>query len=57
MKYIIEIDGVKSTRYKYNIWSTFQNEDGSVSQDIREFETDSIEEFTLFLSKLRTPQN
>ena len=52
MKYIIVIDGVESTRYKYNVWSVFEYDDGSVSQDTRIFESDDATEFVKFVSCL-----
>lgn len=53
MKYIIVIDGALSTRYKYNVWSCFEYEDGSVSQDTRIFESDKKDQFLDFLSNLK----
>jgi hypothetical protein len=58
MKYIVEIDGVHSTRYIYNVWSVHQHcVDGltgvaSISQDIRIFESDNRGEFINFMSQL-----
>ena len=53
MQYIIEIDGEISTKYIYNVWSVFEYEDGTVSQDCRLCATDKVEEFTAFLAQLK----
>lgn len=45
MKYIFEIDGVESTRYKYNIWTAVEYDDGTVGKDSRTFATDDPQEF------------
>lgn len=52
MKYIIVIDGVKSTRYIYNVYSVFEYADRSVSEDTRIFESDNKDEFDKFISSL-----
>jgi hypothetical protein len=52
MKYIIEIDGVESTKYKYNIWSVVEYEDNAVSKDIRVFESDSLSHFLDFMKEI-----
>lgn len=52
MKYIIVIDGIKSTKYTYNVWSTIIFEDGAVAQDTRIFESDKEEDFINFISDL-----
>ena len=52
MKYIVVIDGVASTRHKYNVWSVFEYEDGTMSQDTRIFESDILEEFLAYMSAL-----
>lgn len=52
MKYIIDIDGKSSTKYKYTVWSVFEYCDGSVSKDSRILFTDDEEEFIEFITKL-----
>ena len=44
-KFIIVVDGKESTKYTYNLWETFQYEDGTVSEDCRVAESDCLEEF------------
>lgn len=56
MKYIIEIDGINSTRYTYNVWSVFEDDDGSISQDERVFASDNRDEFINFISYLPDEQ-
>ena len=55
MKYIVDIDGVESTRHTYNVWSVLEYDDGSVAKDTRIFETDDHEKFITFMSKLQQP--
>jgi hypothetical protein len=52
MKYVINIDN-QSSRYTYNVWSVFEYEDGSLSQDCREFASDDKDEFIKFISELK----
>jgi hypothetical protein len=52
MKYIIEIDGVESTKYKYNIWSVVEYEDNAVLKDIRVFESDNLSHFLDFMKEI-----
>lgn len=56
MRYIVVIDGVKSSRYKYNVWSVFEYgcfaPNQECSQDVRLFATDDVEEFALFVKTL-----
>jgi hypothetical protein len=59
MKYIVEINGVELTKYKYNIWSVAEFDDccprlpeKELVKDTRIFETDSLEEFLLFQKTL-----
>ena len=52
MKYIIDIDS-QSARYTCNVWSVFKYEDGSLSQDCREFASDDKDEFIKFISELK----
>jgi hypothetical protein len=52
MKYIIVIDGVESTRYKYNVWTTHKYEEGNVSEDTRIFCSDNLHEFVDFMAKI-----
>ena len=51
MKYIIEIDGINSTRYTYNVWSVFKGDDG-IFQDERVFASDDKDDFINFISSL-----
>jgi len=53
MKYIIEIDGVKSTRYKYNVWTVFEYEDRTVGQNARIFCSDDLGEFLEFIKSVK----
>lgn len=50
MKFIIVVDGVKSAKYKYNLHTCHEYEDGAVSESARLINTDDLEEF---LRKLR----
>jgi hypothetical protein len=52
MKVIVVIDGVKSTRSKYNVWSAFEHDDGTISQDTRIFNSDDKNEFIEFMSTI-----
>jgi hypothetical protein len=44
-KYIIVVDGVVSTRYKYNLWETYVYEDGAVSENARVIHCDELASF------------
>ena len=57
VKYIIVIDGKITTRYIYNVWSVFEYEDRSVSQDTRIFESDNVAEFIEFMSHLANAEH
>jgi len=52
MKYIIEIDGVHSTKYTYNVWDTFIYDDEAVGKDTRIFASDDKNEFLSFIANL-----
>jgi len=54
MKYIVVVDGKKSTRYIYNVYSVFEYEDGSMSPDTRIFESDDQGEFVEFIASLKS---
>ena len=62
MQYIVEIDGVVSTRYKYNVWSVqeckVEAESGglvpAVAKDTRIFCSDSLDEFIAYMTILHT---
>ena len=54
MKYIIDIDGINSTRHTYNVWTVFEYEDMSVAKDTRVFSSDSHDEFLAFMKTLTT---
>jgi len=56
MKYIIEIDGERSTRHKYNVWSVFEYEsfEGELSKEERIFCSDDQQEFLDFIKTLPT---
>jgi len=49
MKFIIEVDGIVSTRYKYNLWSTVEYEDGAVAADARIEHEDDLDTFMVKL--------
>ena len=48
-KLILVIDGVESTRYKYNLWEAHQYEDGALSEDHRVVHRDDLD---IFLKEL-----
>ena len=51
VNYIIRIkDG--SSRYDYNVWTTFEGDSGILSEDARIFHSDSLEEFNVFMAEL-----
>jgi hypothetical protein len=52
MKYIIEIDGVSSTKYTYNVWSVWDDYSGAMGKDIRIFASDDKKEFLEFVANL-----
>lgn len=52
-KYILVVDG-EQTRYKYNLYRTFEHEDGTVAPDSRAAEGDSLPEFLVDLQKVVT---
>jgi ERCC4-type nuclease len=58
MKYIVEIDGVVSTKYKYNVWEAYEMKPFNTfhQQDVRIFESDSKEEFLEFMESLEEKQ-
>ena len=51
MKHIIEIND-DSARYAYNVWTTFDYNDGTVSKDTQIFESDDRDEFLDFLKNI-----
>ncbi len=45
MKYIFDVDGVVSTKYKYNMWTTVEFEDNTFAKDSRVVFGDNYEIF------------
>lgn len=52
MKFIVEIDGVESTRHKYNVWTVFEYEDLAMGKNVRVFSSDSLDEFLEFMKEI-----
>lgn len=51
MKLILEIDGVVSTRYKYNLWSVVEYEDGTIDKDFHIEHSDDLAKFMVALER------
>jgi hypothetical protein len=52
MKYILEIDGVDSTKYRYNLWEVVEFYDGTAAKNNRIFATDNLVDLYKELEKL-----